>query len=155
MKNRLCNTLIIICLLLFSVSCANRKSPAKGDLKVINPAEKKTPGKIAFDKEIHNFGTLKDGEIVSFSFVFRNIGGSAVNITNADKSCGCIDIKYDANMISPGESSAVEVVFNTAGEWGNQLKGVTLKTSTGEQKELQIGAYIENKQFNNLLNTQK
>ena len=58
-------------------------------------------------------------------------------------------------MISPGKSSVVEVVFNTAGEWGNQIKGVTIKTSNGEQKELQIGAYIDNKQFNNLLNTQK
>jgi len=33
---------------------------------------------------------------------------------------------------------------------------VTVETSEGEQKELQIGAYIENKQFNNnLLNTEK
>jgi len=155
MKTKGCNTLIITCLLLFSVACGNRRSPANEDLKVNNLPEKKVPGRIVFDKEIHNFGTLKDGEIVSFSFTFRNNGESPFNIISADKSCGCIDIKYDTNMISPGKSSVVEVVFNTAGEWGNQIKGVTIKTSNGEQKELQIGAYIDNKQFNNLLNTQK
>jgi len=117
--------------------------------------EKKDAGKIVFDKEIHNFGTVKDGEIVSFSFVFRNVGGSPINIINVEKSCGCIDIKYNTNIVSPGESAAVEVIFNTAGEWGNQIKGVTIETSDGYRKELQIGAYIENKQFNNLLNTQK
>ena len=155
MTTKGCNTLIIICLLLISSACGNRRSPVNVDLKVNNLPEKKGNGGIVFDKEIHNFGTLKDGEIVSFSFTFRNEGESPFTIISADKSCGCIDIKYDTNMITPGKSSVVEVVFNTEGEWGNQLKGVTVKTSTGEQKELQIGAYIENKQFNNLLNTQK
>jgi len=149
------NNLIIICLLLFSVSCGNRKTPPNGDLKGNHLTEKKGPGRIVFDKEIHNFGTLKDGEIVSFSFTFRNEGETPFKIISADKSCGCIDIKYDTILVIPGKTSAIEIVFNTAGEWGNQIKGATIKTSTGEQKELQIGAYIENKQFNNLLNTQK
>ena len=155
MRTIYCNTLIICCLLLFIISCTNRRSPVKGDLHDNKVTEKKGPGKIVFDTEIHNFGTLKDGEIVSFSFLFRNEGETPVNITGADKSCGCIEIKYDTIMIFPGKSSVVEVVFNTAGEWGNQLKGVTIKTSAGEQKELQIGAYIENKNFNNLLNNEK
>ena len=136
-------------------SCANHKSTGNRDSQENNSPEKKTPGKIVFDKEIHNFGTLKDGEIVSFSFVFRNTGGSPFNIIKAEKSCGCIDIQYSKNEILPGESSVVEIIFNTAGEWGNLIKGVTIDTSEGERKELQIGAYIENKQFNNLLNTQK
>ena len=155
MKTSYCNALIIIGLLLLFPSCANRRSPANKVIEKSQSPEKKDPAKIVFVKEIHNFGTLKDGEIVSFSFVFQNAGGSPLKIIKTGKSCGCLDIKYDAKMINPGESSAVEVVFNTAGEWGNQMKGVTIETSDGERKELQIGAYIENKQFNNLLNTQK
>lgn len=155
MRTLFCNTLIVISLLLIFSSCGNYKKPENKDLEQYNSSEKKSAGKIVFVKEIHNFGTLKDGEIVSFSFVFRNMGGSPIQIVKTEVSCGCINIQYNRNDILPGESSAIEVVFNTSGEWGNLIKGVTIETSDGTRKELQIGAYIENKQFNNLLNTQK
>jgi hypothetical protein len=155
MKTQFGNILIIIILLTIFSSCTNRKNRGDSIPKENYSIKKKSAGKIVFEKEIHNFGTLKDGEIVSFSFVFRNTGGSPFSIVKADKSCGCLDIKYDANKIEPDRSSVIEVVFNTAGEWGNQIKSVTIETSDGEQKELQIGAYIDNKQFNNLLNTKK
>ena len=155
MKTITFNTLLIIGLLLLSSSCGNHVSPEKVVSKENKSFEKKGPGKIVFDKEIHNFGTLKDGEIVSFSFVFRNAGGSPFKISKAEKSCGCIDFKFSPGIVQPGETSSVELIFNTAGEWGNQIKGVTIETSEGERKELQIGAYIDNKQFNNLLNTEK
>ena len=151
----ICNILIITSLLIIVPSCTNPSSPGNSVSQENKSPGKKTQGKIVFDKEIHNFGTLKDGEIVSYSFVFRNKGGSPFSIIKTDKSCGCIDIQCSRNQVLPDESSIVEVVFNTAGEWGNQIKGVTIETSNGERKELQIGAYIENQQFNNLLNTQK
>jgi hypothetical protein len=155
MKITLFNILITTCLLLLYSSCADRRSPGSS-VKIENKSlEKKTPGKIVFDKEIHNFGTLKDGDIITYSFLFQNVGGSPFNIVKAEKSCGCIDIHYTSNSISSGEKSAIELVFNTAGEWGNLIKDVTIETSDGERKELHIGAFIENKQFNNLLNTQK
>ena len=148
------NTLIIICLFIFS-SC-NSCSTSENKVTDKNESvEKKDPGKIVFVKEIHNFGTLKDGEAVAYSFVFRNAGGAPFKIVKAEKSCGCIDVKYAANTVNPGESSVIEIVFNTSGECGNQIKAVTIETSEGERKELQIGAFIENKQFNNLLNTEK
>jgi hypothetical protein len=137
------------------MACGYHGSKNNGVSQENKSLEKKTPGKIVFDKEIHNFGTLKDGEIVTYSFTFRNTGGSPFIISKVEKSCGCIDFKFNSNTIQPGESSSVELIFNTAGEWGNQIKGVTVETSEGERKELQIGAYIENKQFNNLLNTEK
>ena len=155
MKDFFCNTLVIISLLTIFASCGDRGSTGNRVTKEIKSPEKKEPGKIVFDKEIHNFGTLKDGEIVTYSFVFRNSGGSPISIIKAEQSCGCIEIRYNKNSIKPGETSFIEVLFNSAGEWGNQIKGVTIETSEGEQKELQIGDYVENKQFNNLLNTEK
>ena len=155
MRTIIFKTVIICDLLLFSSSCTNPPKQEKRDSKENTSLEKKTPGKIVFDKEIHNFGTLKDGEIVSYSFTFRNTGGSPFKISKVEKTCGCIDFKYNSNAIEPGETSIIEVIFNTSGEWGNQIKGATVETSEGERKELQIGAFIENKQFNNLLNTEK
>lgn len=155
MKYRIRNAMMIAVFIFIAVSCFDRRNPVKKRTEQNTVSEKKTPGKIVFDKEIHNFGTLKEGEIVSFSFQFRNAGGSPLSIVKVEKSCGCVESHFSSNPVLPGELSSVELVLNTAGEWGNLVKGATIITSGGEQKELQIGAYIENKQFNNLLNTQK
>ena len=155
MKTIICKSLIIICFLVIALSCGNKKSSESNISKDNKSFDKMESGKIVFDKKIHNFGTLKVGEIVSFSFKYRNAGGSPFHIVDSEKSCGCISVQYSNNTILPGESSLVEVVFDTANEWGNLIKYLTIETSAGERQELQIGAYIENKQFNNLLNTQK
>jgi Protein of unknown function (DUF1573) len=143
--------LLILATLQYSCAITPQKPSSKGD----ESFAKKSPGRIVFDQEIHNFGSLIDGEIVSYSFIFRNTGGSSFYLVKGEKSCGCIDIRYNSNEILPGDSSTVELIFNSSGEWGNIIKGVVIETSLGERKELHIGAYIDNKQINNLLNTQK
>jgi len=152
---RIKSVLILINYLLIILVCSCHWTSESKGLATHRLTEKKCPGKIVFDQKIHNFGTLKDGEIISYSFIFRNVGGSPVKIIKAEKSCGCIEPHFSSNEILPGQSSAVELVLNTTGEWGNLIREVTIETSEGEKKELQIGAYIENKQFENNLNTQK
>jgi hypothetical protein len=154
MRKVIHKVLIYIILFFLFASCEPRK-PSQRITNSNTPNEKKISGKIVFEKEIHNFGTLKEGEIVSFSFKYINKGGSPFRIIKAEASCGCIDVKFPDTEIVPGDSSFVSVIFNSSGEWGNQLKGATVETSEGERKELQVGAYIDNKQFNNLLNNQK
>jgi len=141
--------------LLVLISCSEPRRPDKPITQMSKTTEKKSPGRIVFDKEIHNFGKLKDGEIVSFTFLFRNMGGFPFRIIKAEKSCGCIEVHYSPKTILPGDSSTIELILNTSGEWGNLIKSVTIETSEGEHKELHVGAFIDNKQFNNLLNTEK
>jgi len=144
--------IVIVVFIGISLSCESRKtSPYK--VPVNSPGtEKKDPGRIEFVKEIHNFGSLKAGEVIAFTFVFKNTGESPVQIIKCETSCGCIEIQYDKAAIDPGQESGIEVVFNTAGEWGNQIKTIKILTSSDEEKELTIGAYIENENFNNLIN---
>lgn len=152
MKIRLYYLLLIFFLIL---SCGNNGSKVQDGKTHINSKEKIGSSEIGFIKEMHNFGTLKAGEIVSFSFIFKNKEKNPLSIKKAECSCGCIKVKYDQKEIAPNEESAIEVIFNTSGEWGNLLKIIEVETSSGEKKELKIGAYIENEQFNNYLNTQK
>ncbi len=137
----------------FAIICCNgRKTASDNRGNSVPEIEKKSSGKIEFLKEIHNFGSLKAGEVVAFSFVFSNTGTDPVKITKIENSCGCITVQYDSEAIGPGKQSTVEVVFNTAGEWGNQIKTISVSTASGETKELTITAYIENESFNNLIN---
>ncbi len=154
-KNLIFSNLSVCIFILATLQFCCISSPNKPVSKGLEPKAKNSPGRIVFNQEIHNFGTLIDGEIVSYSFVFRNTGGSSFRLVKGEKSCGCIEIQFNLNEILPGDSSTVELIYNSSDEWGNIIKEAVIETSLGERKELQIGAYIDNKQINNLLNTQK
>ncbi|MCK9411280.1 MAG: DUF1573 domain-containing protein [Prolixibacteraceae bacterium] len=129
---------------------SNHSAPA-----AINAGKKKPSGKIEFTKEIHNFGTVKEGEIVAYSFQFKNSGGSPFRLTKVVPGCGCLTVQYTKETINSGVGSGIEVIFHSDGEWGNQVKSVEIETSDGETKTLTIGAYVENKSFNMDLNNLK
>jgi hypothetical protein len=148
---------IFYCLLIsiLSWSCQNYSSKQKSPSVSIELNKKKAAGRIEFTKEMHNFGTLKEGEIVVFSFQFLNNGGSSFRLTKVEPTCGCIKVQFNKEEIPSKANSAIDVIFNTAGEWGNQIKTIEIITSEGEAKTLTIGAFIENKNFNFDLNNLK
>ena len=136
-------------------ACNNQTSRHSRSTIVVGSNEKKSPGKIEFTKEMHNFGMLKAGETVSYSFQFRNSGGSSFRLTKVEPTCGCLSVRYNKDSIASQSVSAIEVIFQSAGEWGNQIKTVNIETSGGEIKTLTIGAYVENEIFNNDINNLK
>ena len=110
---------LIIFLLLISIgiqACHNKPSANVKPLSSAGSEKKKNNGRIEFSEEIHNFGTLKEGEIVSFSFKFRNTGDGPIRLIKVEPTCGCLTVRYDKEDIAPELSSFVEVIFNTEGE---------------------------------------
>ena len=148
---------ISFCLLtsIILASCQNNSSKPKSPSVSSELNKKKPAGRIEFTKEIHNFGTLKEGEIVVYSFQFVNSGGSSFRLAKVEPTCGCITVQFNKEEIPSQAKSAVDVIFNTAGEWGNQIKTVEIITSDGETKTLTIGAFVENKNINFDLNNLK
>jgi hypothetical protein len=101
--------------------------------------------KFVFSEEIHNFGSLKAGELVSFTFVFKNEGTKTLTITEVDSGCGCTEVIIPDKTIDPGQEGQIEVIYNSAGEVGRQLKTITI-TSNAEtpKKQLMIRANVTN-----------
>jgi hypothetical protein len=96
-----------------------------------------------FNEERHDFGTIQQGEKVSFSFVFKNNGGSELVISSAQGSCGCTVPSYPKGPIKPGQQSTVDVVFNSEGKSGMVEKTVTLVTNCNPStKVITIAANI-------------
>jgi len=76
---------------------------------------------ISFDKEVHDFGTIQEGEIAKTVFKVTNSGENTLFISKAQGSCGCTvpDIsEYKDKPIEPGESIEVDVEFNSKGRGG-------------------------------------
>lgn len=101
--------------------------------------------KFVFSEEIHNFGSLNAGEIVSFTFIFRNEGTKTLTITGVDSGCGCTEVKIANKSIEPGQEGRIEVIYNSAGEVGRQLKTITLiSNAEPTQKHLYLKANVTN-----------
>ncbi|WP_157986556.1 DUF1573 domain-containing protein [Chitinophaga alhagiae] len=75
-------------------------------------------GKVAvmtFEKEVHDFGKVTQGEVVEYSFKFTNTGNKDLLIQKAEASCGCTVPEWPKEPIKPGESSYMKVKFDSHG----------------------------------------
>lgn len=98
---------------------------------------------ISFHEELHDFGKIMQGEKVSYSFVFKNTGGSDLIISSAQGSCGCTVPSYPKDPIKSGTEGKIDVLFNSEGKSGLVKKTVTLVTnSTPSTKVLTIAATV-------------
>ncbi|MFY9152125.1 MAG: DUF1573 domain-containing protein [Prolixibacteraceae bacterium] len=101
--------------------------------------------KFVFSEDLHNFGPLTAGEVVSFTFIFRNEGTKTLIITDIDSGCGCMEVNIPQKNIDPGQEGQIEVIYNSAGEVGRQLKTITIFSNAEEnKKELYIKANVTN-----------
>lgn len=133
-------TALILLLFALSIGC-NSTNKNEKTAKPGNP-------KFGVQPEIHNFGTLESGEVVSFSFKITNLGDGVLKIDSIDNGCGCIETHWPDKKLHTNESEYLEVVFNSAGEWGNIYKPIVLYTNTKEtEKILYISAKVNNQLF--------
>jgi hypothetical protein len=126
--------LLSLMIALTSLSSCGSRNPNAGTAE---KSDESGVAKFVFSEEIHNFGSLKAGEIVSFTFTFRNEGTKTLTITGVDSGCGCTEVKIAEKSISPGKEGQIEVIYNSAGEVGRQLKVITF-FSNAEKPEQQI-----------------
>ncbi len=99
------------------------------------PEVEKTYGAFAFEKTEHNFGEIKQGEIVKHTFRFTNAGEAPLLISKIETTCGCTTPNYTREPIAPGQSGEIEVEFNSAGKAGMQNKVITIYANTKNQRE--------------------
>jgi len=72
--------------------------------------------------EEYHFGTVTQGTLVKTRFTIRNEGSKSLLVQDIKPSCNCSVTSWERREISPGDSMAVQVSFNTAGKIGRQRK---------------------------------
>ncbi len=100
---------------LLFISCDEFKlNKNHSDNKVKNQVESNLT-EIAFDNILHDFGEIKEGDIVEAVFEFTNTGKNDLLISHAVGSCGCTIPSYPRNIpIKPGESGEIEINFDSS-----------------------------------------
>lgn len=92
---------------------------------------------MTFEKIEHNFGEIKQGDVVKYPFKFTNTGSDTLYIYGAATTCGCTTSKLPENTpILPGSTETVEVQFNSKGKSEREhVKDVKIHTNVFENKE--------------------
>jgi hypothetical protein len=85
---------------------------------------------IEFEETIHDFGRIIQGEKVSYTFKFKNVGKADLLISKVSTSCGCTATDYPRDPVEPGETGKIVVTFDSHNKKGFQNKTATVLTNT-------------------------
>jgi len=85
--------------------------------------------KVSVQQTEYDFGNINQNDIANHSFTITNTGGDLLKILDVKASCGCTAASPDKKELKPGESTQINVSFNSKGRKGPQTKTVTVKTN--------------------------
>jgi hypothetical protein len=110
------------------MSCNLRQSGTSGNNAHDTVSQKLAS--IEYDVMEHDFGKVREGETVSYSFEFTNTGDNDLFVKEVRPSCGCTAADYSKEPIASGKKGFVKVSFDTSGRPGMQEKTVTVICNT-------------------------
>ncbi len=120
------------------------KSAAESANKKQKRKRSKSKAKLDFDVIRHDFGTIIQGDTVSFNFNFTNNGKAPLEIESAMASCGCTQPSFPFIPIEPGESGFIGVMYVSVGKEGYQEPTITVNSNaTKEPITLQMTGNVE------------
>ncbi len=129
-------------LILVILSCNSRGSQDKSSLGTLSELSDST--RLVFNKTMHDFGDIKEGEEIGCSFGFSNAGENPLLIQEVIAGCGCTNVKFPKHPIPPGQTGVIEIVFDTRGRKGLQRKTIRVISNGGQYpSELVIRANVE------------
>jgi len=108
---------------------------AKEEVKKEEPVKKKTVkkkkkrSKISFYNTSHEFGTIKQGEVIKYDFKFKNRGDAPLVIKKVDVSCGCTFPSYPFIPIEPGKTGTIGITYDSKNKMGRQKPTITVVTN--------------------------
>jgi hypothetical protein len=111
-------------LAIFAVLLVSRA--ASGTAEV--PAPTPTPS-IRFEVLTHDFGTIASSAKRSFSWPYRNVGSTPLEITATVPSCGCTASVAEPATVPAGGSGTLSVTYDPAGQSGDVRKTITVVTN--------------------------
>jgi Protein of unknown function (DUF1573) len=102
--------------------------------------------KFEFATMQHDFGNIKEGDVVKHTFKFKNAGDAPLIISNVQPQCGCTTTNYTKTPVPPNGEGEIELQFDSANKSGPQHKTATVMANIeGGQTQLVLTAIVASK----------
>ncbi|HVP91984.1 MAG TPA: DUF1573 domain-containing protein [Terriglobales bacterium] len=104
-----------------------------------------TKARAAFKETAHDFGKVKQGEVLTHEFEFRNDGTDALVVERVETTCGCTAALVSEKEVKPGKAGKIKVTMDTHGYAGRMTRYVYLVSNDTQdsRRELSVSADIE------------
>jgi hypothetical protein len=86
---------------------------------------------IKFESQVYDYGTIYQGADGNCNFTFKNEGDEPLVLSNVRSSCGCTVPKWPKDPILPGQSSSIQVTYDTK-RLGTISKQITVTSNASE-----------------------
>ncbi len=98
-----------------------------------------------FRETSHDFGKVKQGDVVNYEFVFKNEGGATLVVDRVETTCGCTAALVSDRTIAPGKEGRIKTTFDTRGYAGRLSRYIYLisNDSADSRRELSLVADIQ------------
>jgi len=94
--------------------------------------------KIQFATTLYDFGRVRNGDPVKYTYVFTNTGDALLVLNNVQPQCGCTAAGEWTKQVEPGKTGVIPIQFNTAAYTGGVLKQVTVFCNVSTQAVLPL-----------------
>ena len=141
-------SVLILALCLFT-ACNNGNDDRKLSTELVNNPKSATQPSdkqpiITFDKTEHDFGTVLQGEKVTYSFHFTNTGNAPLLISTVNTTCGCTVGEFSKEPIPPGKSGVIKATYDSKGHQGVQTRNLSVVSNTNPgQTTLRLKATVQ------------
>lgn len=107
------------------------------------PIDISTNPRIHFTETGHNFGSVKEGAVVDYTFNFSNIGKVDLIINDVKTNCGCTAALLSSKIIKPGGNGTIKVELDTKDREGKMSRNITLFSNDPEEPSKIISIFAE------------
>jgi len=135
------------------LGCKNNSNSGLSVLDIKNPAtadgvdkqQKVNMPEIQFENLTYNFGKVIQGEMLSYTFHFKNVGKSSLLISGIEASCGCTTSVPPRAPIQPGEKGEIKITFDSKFKIGEVISYLVVTANTyPAQTVLTVNAMVIN-----------
>lgn len=104
-----------------------------GNVVTVNTAELEKSPKIYFTESNHDFGTVNEGQVVNYTFKFKNLGKSTLEIKTVNTSCGCTVASISEKVLESGKEGTLRVELDTKNRMGKMSRNISIVSNDPEE----------------------
>ena len=98
-------------------------------LEVSEVKDSSIASQLYFSETQHDFGTVKEGRVVDYTFKFKNTGKGVLEVKDVSTSCGCTVALISSKKLEPGKEGTLRVELDTKNREGKINRNITIQSN--------------------------